>query len=232
MAETWYLRDGAGAACGPGDRESLSEAAGASVATKVLDGTGDTWNRTESPARSIAAGNWTFYFDITCGSGGGAPNRVTVLIERRNSSCAVQEEVVNEEITVSKGVTDEYSTEPVDPGQVDFADGDILTVILTQTNGGQTVTLRYNDSDPSDADSRLVHPDEAGAVEEVFEETANLAEAMSRKLALKRSAAETADVGEALSTPATLRRSLVEAANVGEALSTSRGYKRTFGEAL
>ena len=61
--ENWYLRSGAGAACGNGDRESLDQTAGdTSAATKVLDATGDTWNRTES-ARTIGAGTWQFFFD-------------------------------------------------------------------------------------------------------------------------------------------------------------------------
>jgi len=64
-----------------------------------LDGSGDTWNRTET-ARTIGAGNWQLFFDATTGSGSGSPNKVTVLVERRNSSCVVQgSAIINEEVT-------------------------------------------------------------------------------------------------------------------------------------
>ena len=56
--ETWYLRIGAGASCGNGDLESLIKTAGTTTATKLLDGVGDTWSRTESTGRSMASGNW------------------------------------------------------------------------------------------------------------------------------------------------------------------------------
>ena len=72
--ETWYFRTAEGAACGDGDRESLSESAGSSTATKVLDSTGATWNRTET-TRSIGAGNWQVLFDATTGSGSGPTNK-------------------------------------------------------------------------------------------------------------------------------------------------------------
>lgn len=55
--ETWYALSSAGQACGTGDRESISVTPGSSLATKLLDGTGDTWNRSET-TRSIVAGDW------------------------------------------------------------------------------------------------------------------------------------------------------------------------------
>ncbi|MFQ6027167.1 MAG: hypothetical protein ACE5Q6_06725 [Dehalococcoidia bacterium] len=157
--ETWYLRATAGTACGVGDREALNQTVGSAVSTKALDGTGDTWNRAESPARDIAAGDWQVLFDATTDSGGGPPNRVTVLVQRRDSGCNVQQTIINEEITLSEG-TAEYQTSNADPGEVSFADGDILTLTLTQTTGNQTVTVRYAGTAGGDADSRLTHPDE------------------------------------------------------------------------
>ena len=125
--ETWYFRTAEGAACGDGDRESLSESAGSSTATKVLDSTGATWNRTET-TRSIGAGNWQVLFDATTGSGSGPTNKVTVLVERRTSPCSVQQEIINEQITLTEGTTTEYSTTVTDSGMVSFDTGDILTV--------------------------------------------------------------------------------------------------------
>ena len=157
--EIWYLRSNTGAACGLGDQESLNQSAGAEVKTKVFDGNGDTWNRTET-VRTIVAGTWQFFFDATTGSGTGSPNKVTVLVERRNSSCEVQgSPIINKAVATSKGATEEFSTNAA-TGAVTFATGDILTVTLTQTSGGQTVTLRYDNAAGSDADSRLVHPAE------------------------------------------------------------------------
>ena len=87
--ESWYLRSSAGAACGNGDQESFNQTAGTSAATKILDAVGDTWNRTET-ARTISPGNWQFFFDAATTTGSGQPNKVRVLVERRNSSCVVQ----------------------------------------------------------------------------------------------------------------------------------------------
>ena len=186
--ETWYLRSAAGAACGSGVRESLNQTAGSAATTTVLNGTGDTWNRTET-ARTIGAGNWQVLFDAATGSGGGPGNRVTVLVERRNSDCVVQQTIINEEVDLTKGTTQEYSTATTDPGNVDFAAGDILTVTLTQTRGNQTVTLRYEGAASSDADSRLVHPDELVAV--AVADIASLAESVAAALGFGRTDATT-----------------------------------------
>jgi hypothetical protein len=154
--EVWYLRTTAGSACGPGDRESLSETQGSSNSTKALDGTGDTWNVSEE--RTILAGNWTLYFDVECPDAGGPQNKINVLVERRNSSCIVQgSAIINEDVDITKGATQEYSTTPTDPGEIAFSSGDLITVILTDANGNQAKTVYYNGSGSS-YDSRLVHP--------------------------------------------------------------------------
>ena len=164
--ETWYFRDTAGAACGAGDREALNQTAGASVAPKVLDGTGDTWSRTESPARNIAAGNWQVCTDLDVAGGGGQAARVTWLVQVWDSACTTQQgaDIINEQsANLTNGSTAEYCSTASDPGQINFSDNDILIVTVSKTQGTRTVTLRYNNSDLSDADSRLTHPDEAVA---------------------------------------------------------------------
>lgn len=45
MAETLFLRDSAGVACGPGTRRNLDESQGASTKTLAPDPMGDTWNK-------------------------------------------------------------------------------------------------------------------------------------------------------------------------------------------
>ncbi len=159
--EVWYLNSTPGAACGPGDQEALSQSAGSSPKTKVLDGTGDTWGRTQVSSSTIESGDWQVTFNATTDSGGGPPNRVTVLIEIRDAACSVQQTITNEAVVLSKGSTQEYTTSPVNPGQVAVAAGQIVTVSFTQTNGNQTITLRYDDDAGTDSDSRLTQPDEA-----------------------------------------------------------------------
>src|SRR3972149_1846600 len=79
--------------CGPGTRRPLNQTPGTTPATQDITSE-HTWNRVES-ARTIAAGNWSVVADVTTGSGGGGPNRVTCVVERRNSSCVVLETLLN-----------------------------------------------------------------------------------------------------------------------------------------
>jgi len=164
-AEFWYLRTDAGAACGPGDQESLSETIGAAEATKVLDGTGDTWNRTET-GRTILAGNWRVDFWVDVSDGGGPPNEITVIVEKRNSACGVLQTLLSDVVSVDKGVTEQkYSTATVTLGSIGFAVDDILTVRLAQTRGNRTITLHYNGGAADNAASVLIQPPQpAGAV--------------------------------------------------------------------
>ena len=159
--EVWYLNFSPGAACGPGDQEALSQSAGSSPQTKVLDVTGNTWGRTQASPSTVESGNWQVTFDATTDSGGGPPNRVTVLIEIRDAACLVQQTITNEAVVLSKGSTQEYATSSVNPGQVALAAGDIVTVSFTQTNGNQTISLRYDGDAGTDSDTRLTQPDEA-----------------------------------------------------------------------
>lgn len=158
-AETWYAASGTGAACGPGTRRPLSQTAGSSASTQDV-ASEHTWNRTETE-RTIAAGNWSFFADLTTAGGGGAPNRVTIVIERRNSSCVVQQTIGSVEVTMNAGTTQEYLFDFGDPGAVAFAAGDILTVRVVRSNGSRAQTLRFNGAAAGDADSRLVAPNES-----------------------------------------------------------------------
>ena len=161
MAETWAFRKPAGAACGDGDRESLSETFGASDVDKGLDSISDTWNRTEALARSIAAGTWEITARITTSPGAGVPaNRITCLAQRRNSACVVQETILNDEQTVTQGTTCVAVTFlEVGVAQIDFAAGDILTIKVSDSNGSQFKTLCYNNADGSDHETKLITPD-------------------------------------------------------------------------
>ncbi len=155
MSETWYLRTGVGAACGPGTQRPLLTAIGAAATTQDIT-TENTWNRTES-ARTIQAGDWLFTFRVTTGSGGGAGNRVTAVIERRNNSCVVQETLLTQEsgnLTAGAAQDLQFSATL---GTVTFNDGDILTIRIVRTAGSRTEVINYNGASPSNA--RLVNPD-------------------------------------------------------------------------
>ena len=158
MAESWYARTGTGAACGPGTRRPLNQTPGTTPATQDITSE-HTWNRVES-ARTIAAGNWSVVADVTTGSGGGGPNRVTCVVERRNSSCVVQETLLNVQSgNLTAGATQEITFGPVSNAAVTFQSGDILTVRFVRSNGSRSQTLRFDDDPGTDADTRLIHPD-------------------------------------------------------------------------
>jgi hypothetical protein len=88
--------------------------------TKVLNGTGDTWNRVEPTARSIAPGDWQVFFDATLDLGLGLSSDVTVLLERRDGNCTVQQTIIAQEIAVTNLLPTEHTTASANPGQVDF----------------------------------------------------------------------------------------------------------------
>ena len=157
MSEGWKLRTDAGEACGPGTRKALSETHGSAPTEQSL-ATENTWNRLES--RNFIQGSWDSKLDITCGSGGGPPNKVRFIIERRNSACVVQETIVNQERTLTKGaVCKAYSLGVHGVAPKTFNPGDILTVRIVQTNGNQATEICYNGAFGSDHDSRQINPD-------------------------------------------------------------------------
>lgn len=158
MAETWYLRDGTGDACGPGTRRDLSQTIGSSVATQDL-ASEHTWNRVES-ARTILSGTWTVTAWVTTAGGGGQAARVTATVRRMNSSCAEQEVIgTAQSANLASGATTEV-TFNFTPGAITFASGDRLLVQFQRTQGTRTTTLRFNHNTANTAESRLVHPDE------------------------------------------------------------------------
>lgn len=167
MAETWYWRTGTGAACGPGTQRPLSETAGGAAATQDI-ATEHTWNRTEASARTIQAGNWSVLADITTASGGGAPNKVTIVAERRNSSCVVQQTIGTVQVQMSAGTTQEYTFDFGDPGAVVFAANDILTCRIIRSAGSRAQTLRFDNAATTDADTRLIHPGSSQQFQESF----------------------------------------------------------------
>ena len=156
--ETWYFRTGTGAACGPGTQRPLNLSNGTTPSTEDITSE-HTWNRVES-VRSIQTGNWSVIIDVTTGAGGGAPNRVTAVVERRNSSCVVQETILNVQSgNLTAGATEEITLTATGVGQINFVAGDILTIRIVRSAGTRTEVLRFDDDPTTDADSRLTTPD-------------------------------------------------------------------------
>lgn len=159
MALTLYLRDSAGEACGPGTRKDLSTVQGASPATMDLDATGDTWNIV-SPfglggIRLRAPGDWKAYLVLKkTGLTNGTCN---VKIQRRNSSCVLQETLLDEDITVTSTSFVLHTVTDSSSGNTPFYLGDLLLLILTETGG--TVILEYDQAGLST--SRIDIPDPA-----------------------------------------------------------------------
>ena len=160
---------------------------------------------------------------------------------------SVQQTIINEQIGLNKGATQEYSTTLTDPGQVDFSDGDILTVTLTQTQGNQTVTLRYDAAAGGDADSRLTHPDEqASAV--LVSDVASIVESLAAALGFNRaestSLTETIQsaVGKGVSATASILESVAivtgqlffstDAANIVESIQSTLGKSFSYAASM
>jgi len=156
------MRSGAPAAsCLLGNKEQLILGVfGGAALTRVL-GIGINYSVIPG-AVTIAAGDWQAFIDISVPTGGGPQNRVRVQLIRYSSLCLTLTTIIDETIDVAKGVTAEYSTTiPNDPGVITFGALDRLQITLTDANGNQVKTLRYDNSTGTDADSRFTFPDEA-----------------------------------------------------------------------
>jgi hypothetical protein len=154
MAQTRYLRTTSGAACGPGDRESLSLTDGNTPASKVLDATGDTWNVT-LPDGGVLTGAWSVVADIEVDAGAGG-DEITCTVAVYDSACGfARHAVISAAVAVADGLTDLYTFGPVDPGEIRYHLGDVLRVVLAQTAGADACTLHYNGPV---YDAALTHP--------------------------------------------------------------------------
>lgn len=155
--ENYFLRNSAGEACGPGDREDLSANGGASAVTKTLDAVGDSWNLAEV-ARTLIAGQWavTIYYDSTTGSG--PQNQVRVQVQIRGLDCAVKQTVLDKTVVVSKGQSGGQFTVTEDVGAVVLEAGDLLSLTLSKPQGKQVIAVRYSGTVLQQALSKVRHP--------------------------------------------------------------------------
>ena len=158
VPETWYLRATSGdiLGCSPQFDRDTSRTAGSGSATEVLDGIYDYWYE-PSVARTLAGGTWqaSLWVD-TASSGSGAT--MTVVVERINSSCVVQQTIINEAITLTKGTNQLYSTTPVNAGSVTLTAGQRIVLRTAKTSGNSDATLEFDGAPGPGYDSRFVHP--------------------------------------------------------------------------
>jgi len=155
MVETWYFRDlDAPLTCPDSSTKLQSDTVGTS--SKSLDiTTVKYWARQET-ARSIVLGDWTVTANITTAGGGGQGNKVTCKIERYNDSCVLQETILNQQLSMTKGSTKDYVFQVLAYAQVDITVNDFISISFERTAGGRAQTINYDNSDPDD--SLLINP--------------------------------------------------------------------------
>jgi len=141
-----------------GINNQMDSTIGANPITQRLDATEDWWIEASNP-RTIPAGNWQVIFDATTSGGGGPAGKVTVTVQRVANNCSVPLTIINEEITMEKGTTMEYSTASITRGQITVNSGERIIVIFEKTGGGtnRLIDLRYGGSNSFD-DSYLETP--------------------------------------------------------------------------
>jgi hypothetical protein len=162
--ETWYAVTPDPAICGA-DFATLSTTQGSSTQQQTL--TASIQQIAYDEDRTIASGTWTFYADVTCASGGGPGPRIDIRIEHADSGCVQITSLVNcVDIDLTKGATVEVSCGG-SVAETAFADADVLEVDLTKSRGTVACTFDYNGATGA-ADSRLVHPNEAAAGDDLM----------------------------------------------------------------
>lgn len=135
MAETYYLSDDAGIACGPGTRYALNLVAGdLGVATIDLDATGDTWNVRPSPIvyMSYAAATWTV--ELYLKRAGFIAGSVRVTLTRMDGLCAPMEQILQKTVAVTVSTFTKHTFSAA-AGKVIFRPDDLLLCVVEELAG-------------------------------------------------------------------------------------------------
>lgn len=159
QADTYYYRATTGPSCGSGTVRVLSTTQGSS-ATSVSVVSAQSWSFVVTEAGSYATGDWSAITDVTTGSGGGAPNRISATIEHYNSACSLQRTILT--TTDSTNLTAGGSDNDVTITSTAFAGfsvsvDDEIVVTIARSNGTRSEVVDY-DSSASTSDSRLTTP--------------------------------------------------------------------------
>ena len=156
MAQTTYfLEHGAGDISGcPGTDQELPTSVHAVIHTLTLgtsEPVGTNWNE-DLFGGQTRSGDWDCQLTLNVASGGGAPNRVTVKVERVNSSCTPQETIFEEETpTLTKSATTQYECTGVASKTVVFSSGEGVMITVWRSNGTQIVGLKYGSTPNNDS---------------------------------------------------------------------------------
>lgn len=154
-----FLRDLAGnSSCAEATNESLETTRGVfDTFIDLPDDTADVSFTGYDMAGVTLDGDWDCQMYVTVGTGGGPGNRITVTMERVDSSCAVQETIFTEESpNLDKSASTDWSCTAVTSKSVTFAAGEGIKWTVYQSNGSQSVWLHYNRSfGPRDSDIRI-----------------------------------------------------------------------------
>lgn len=142
MATNFYLANSPGQSCGPGDRYSLSQNSVFTMQSEVSVNDETTWNVLES--RGFVFGPWSVSLEVAVGTGGGAPSRVGLVLERRNSACGIAEEILSfDSGNLTAGATNTVTSNPVS-GEFIFSAGDLLLLRVVRTNGNRDISVIHN----------------------------------------------------------------------------------------
>jgi hypothetical protein len=98
-----------------------------------------TWNITED--REFLTGAWEVTLQVTVGTGGGAPNRVTAVIEKRSSACAVTQTILDVQSAALTAGAQQTITLTGSSVSAEFAPGDILLLRIVRSAGTRTTTV-------------------------------------------------------------------------------------------
>lgn len=137
----------------------LSGTPGTSVVTKNISTTGSITSGLDLD-ETVVADTWVASVDLTVGTGGGPQNRIKIAISKGDSTneCfnqpAIQCSLI---VDVNKGTIEEYMASISCP-EIVFSDTDYLIFQISDNNGNQDKTVRYNNSATSDADTRMERP--------------------------------------------------------------------------
>lgn len=156
---TYYYRATTGPSCGSGTVRVLSETQGSS-ATTVSVTSAQSWSFVVTEAGSYATGDWSAITDVTTGSGGGAPNRISATIEHYNSACSLQRTILattdSSNLTAGGSDNDVTVTASAFTG-FSVAVDDEIVVTIVRSNGTRTEVVDYDGSGAT-ANSRLSTP--------------------------------------------------------------------------
>lgn len=130
---------------------------GSSPSEVTLPSRGDSWNHVVSKTRVYQSDFWYVWVELKY-TGIGTGQQVGVLLRRYNSSCSVQQTMINTTIDVTSSSYNWYIVSALQSA-VYVAPGDRLVVELRDSAGALPKVLRYDQADTGFSASMVITPD-------------------------------------------------------------------------